>query len=134
MSAKVPLYQPPVPSTDFAADATLCPWAGYPTLRFSYDRDGTAYRSGIRFKRVLATRTRSERCCTEWHIQDAYDTLVEVRDSSWLAEIRADIPSRWRDEQELHHYMIYLDSAGCFEVVAESWEAIPEEAGSWEST
>ena len=134
MASKIRLYQPPMPSTDFLTDASLCPWGGFPTLRFSYQHDGAAHRGGIRFKRVLATRTRSARCCTEWHIQEAYDTLVEVRDSSWVDELRADIPVRWRDEQEMHHYMIYLDSAGCFEVVAASWEALPEEAGSWEST
>ena len=132
MNSKIPLYQPPVPSTDFATDAVLCPTAGGPTIRFAYDRDGVTYRSGIRFRRVLATRTRSERCCTEWHIQDAYDTLLEVCESSWADELRADIPARWQGEQEMHHYMIYLDSAGCFEVVAESWETIPEEVGSWE--
>jgi len=27
--------------------------------------------------------------------------------------------------------MIYLDSAGCFEVIAESWAAIAEETGLW---
>ena len=30
----------------------------------------------------------------------------------------------------MHHYMIYLDSAGCFEFIAESWEAIQDEAGA----
>jgi hypothetical protein len=31
----------------------------------------------------------------------------------------------------MHHFMIYLDSAGCFEVIAESWEVLPEEPGAW---
>ncbi len=131
---KTPLYQTRVPSTDFASDARVCPLAGSRMLCFDYNRNGIVYRSGIRFHWVLATRTRSERCCTEWHIQGAYDTLVEIRDSSWVDELRADTPVRWRDEHEMHHYMIYLDSVGCLEVVAKSWEEIPEEAGSWEST
>jgi hypothetical protein len=27
---------------------------------------------------------------------------------------------------EMHHYMLYLDSAGCFEAVAASWSLLPE--------
>lgn len=102
-------------------------------IRFSYTREGVECRSGIRFKSVCATRSRAERCCTAWHIEGAYDTLVEVKQSSWVKELLADTDERWRNEWETHHYMIYLDSAGCFEVVAESWETIAEEAGSWES-
>lgn len=127
MSSQKPLYQAPVPSTDFATEATMCGCV----LRFEYHREGTAYRSGIRFNRVLATRTRAERCCTSWHIEDAYDTLVEVEGSSWVEEMRADTAERWRDEWETHHYMIYLDSAGCFEVIAASWDVLQEEVGSW---
>ena len=134
MNGKSQLYKIPVPSTSFLTDAALCSWKGPLTLLFEYDRDGATCRSGIRFKRVLATRTRSERCCTEWHIEGAYDTLVEIGSSLWIDELQNDIPVRWKDEQEMHHYMIYLDSAGCFEVIAESWESLPEERGSWDST
>ena len=68
-------------------------------------------------------RTRTERCCTAWHIEGAYDTLVEVEGSSWVNEIRADTQALWRDKWAMHHYMIYLDSI-CFEVIADSWEAL----------
>src|SRR5579864_4322433 len=124
---KKPLYEVPVASTEFEGDATLC----HDILRFQYYRGDVLHRSAILFKRVAATRTRAERCCTEWHIEGAYDTLVEVEDSSWVDEIRADTDEHWRYKWEMHHYMIYVDSAGCFELIAESWEALPEEAGSW---
>lgn len=130
MTAMKPLYEIPLPSTDFEGDATICG----PVLRFQYYRDGKPYWSGIRFNRVLATRTRAERCCTSWHIRGAYDTLVEVEDSQWVDEMRADTAERWRDEWETHHYLIYLDSAGCFEVIAASWEVLPEEQGLWAKT
>jgi len=39
-------------------------------------------------------------------------------------EIRADTAEQWRDEWEMHHYMIYLGSVGCFEIIAESWSAL----------
>lgn len=134
MDNKVSLFETPVPSTCFLTDAAFYFWKEPLTLRYEYDRDGTTWHSGIRFKRVLATRTRAERCCTAWHIEGTYDTLVEIKGSEWLDELQRDIPARYRGEQETHHYMIYLDSAGCFEVVAASWEVIREERGSWDST
>jgi hypothetical protein len=129
MDNKAELYHMPEPSTSSVTDARLCG----SILYFDYDREGTAYRSGIRFKHVLATRTRAERCCKAWHIE-AYDTLVEVEGSPWVEELRADTAERWRSEWEMHHYMIYLDSAGCFEVIAASWEVLREEVGSWSKT
>jgi hypothetical protein len=130
VNSKKTLYQVPLPSTAFEGDASLC---GH-VLRFQYHRDGAPYRSGIRFNRTAASRARAERCCTAWHIEEAYDTLVEVEGSTWVAEIRADTQEMWREKWEMHHYMIYLDSAGCFEVIAESWEAFPEESGTWPKT
>ena len=127
MSAKKPLYQMPVPSTELVPGAGMCG----NTLRFEYSRDGAVYRGGIRFNRVLAVRSRAERCCTAWHIEGAFDTLVEVDNSAWVEEILADIAERWRNAWETHHYMIYLDSAGCFEIIAASWDVLPEEPGSW---
>lgn len=128
MSSKKPLYQVPVPSNEFeGGGAYLCG----NTIRFEYYRDGILYRSGIRFHRIPATRTRAERCCTAWHLEGTYDTLVEVEGSQWLEEIRAETSDRWRNEWETHHYMIYLDSSGCFEIVAASWEVLQEELGSW---
>jgi hypothetical protein len=73
-------------------------------------------------------RKRAERCCTAWNIEGAYDTLVEVEDSPWVVEMRADTQERWRDHWAMHHYMIYLDGVGCFEVIADSWAALAEEA------
>jgi hypothetical protein len=89
-------------------------------------------RGGIEFKTVSATRTRAERCCkADRHIAGAYDALVEVEGSDWLKEILADTDKDWRHKWELHHYMIYLDSAGCFELIAESFHVLPTEPGWW---
>lgn len=126
MNSQKPLYKVPLPSTSFEGDANLCA----NVIRFQYYRDGVLYRSGIRFIAMPAIRTRAERCCKAWHLE-AYDTLVEVENSPWVEEIRADMQEMWRDKWEMHHFMIYLDSAGCFEVIAESWEALPEEPGKW---
>ena len=127
MNTKKPLHTVPVASTDFATEAY---WDGKgvsPAIRFSYKKDGVEYRTGIAFSRVLAFRKRAERCCKAWHIEGAYDTLVEVENSSWVEEMRADTNEQWRNKWAMHHYLIYLDSVGCFEAIAESWSALPDE-------
>ncbi len=126
MNFKKPLHVVPVASTGFIIEAY---WDGRgiaPAIRFGYERDGIEYLSGIEFRRVLAMRKRAERCSKAWHIESAYDTLVEIESSEWLTEILADTSGLWRNKWEIHHYMIYLDSVGCFEVLAESWAPLPE--------
>lgn len=126
MNSTKPLYKVPVPSTGFSTEAYFDGQGMSPAIRFGYFKDGVEYRGGIKFNRVLAVRTRAERCCKVRHI-DAYDTLVEVENSPWVEEMRADTNEQWRDKWESHHYVIYLDSAGCFEAIAESWAALQEE-------
>lgn len=121
MNTKTALYTVAVPSTDFTTEAYWDGKGASPAIRFGYEKDGIDYRSGIEFHGVLAMRKRAERCCTEWHIQGAYDTLVEIDCSPWVQEVRAATNAQWRDKYDMHHYMIYLDSVGCFEVIAKSW-------------
>jgi len=129
MNSKKPLHKIPVASTTFVTDAYFDGQGISPAIRFRYRIDGATQQGGIRFNNVLAVRTRAERCCRAWHIEGAYDTLVEVEGSSWVEELRSDTAEQWRNKWEMHHYMIYLDSAGCFEVIADSWAAL--EAGQF---
>jgi hypothetical protein len=120
------VYKLPFPSVEVVDSAY---WDGrgiQPCVRLEYQRGTGAYSSGIGFSGVVAMRERAERCCTPWHIQ-AFDLLVEVHNSSWVAEIRSDTDRNWRDHWAMHHYMIYLDSAGCFEVIADNWSLVPEQ-------
>lgn len=130
MSNKMSLYELPVASTDLIADAILCG----NVIRYSYLRDGVERRGGLIFNNVKAKRTRSDEACTAWHIEEAYDTLVEIEGSSWVNEIMADTQDRQQRFDEtwsLHHYLIYLDGSGCIEVLSESWNELPEEHGAW---
>jgi hypothetical protein len=94
---------------------------------FEFEREGTAYRGGLRFAKVRAYRFRSEGHCTVWHIEGAYDTLAEVSGSEWVGELLAAEPTETWGRWEIRHFMIYIDSAGCFEVGAASWSWLPEE-------
>jgi hypothetical protein len=125
------VYQLLEPSTESVTDATFQLIGRKGIIRFDYYRDGTAYRSAIRFTGVVSSRTTSERCCTAWQIEDSYDTLCEVEESTWLKVVKEQMPERYRDELAVRHFMIYLDSAGCFEVLADGFEEVTEETGSW---
>ena len=57
------------------------------------------------------------RSTTSYHHEDKLTTLTC---SSWVEEMRADTQKQWREKWAMHNYMIYLDSAGCFEVIADS--------------
>jgi hypothetical protein len=84
------------------------------------DDEGDERRSTVRFVKARAFRKRAEIYCRRWHRDDAYDTLCEILESDWVAELRSDAVQEWRDRWVMHHFIIYLDSFGCLEVVAES--------------
>lgn len=127
------LMKIPVCSTAFEHGVDMHFDGGVATLRFDYvdiERDGKFFRSGLKIIHPKATSHRVEVACRPEHV-NAYDTLVEVRDSEWLRAVVADIAEGWKDKWELHHYRIYFASDGCYEYIAESWEALPEEPGTW---
>jgi hypothetical protein len=116
------LYELPREPVD---DAYLCD----DVLRFHSYRNGAYYRRAIRFKNVAATRTRVERCTNIGNIVGDFDGLVEVVNSPWRQEVWNDTDESWRDRWEMHHYAI--DIEGSFEVIAASWELLPDERGTW---
>jgi hypothetical protein len=100
-------------------------------VRFEIIPRGACYRSGIRFKGVVAQRRRAEGCSTLWH-REASDKLIEIENSDWLQEIYADTRESFREYwKQKHHYMIGLRNAGTLEVIAESWELMAAEEGGW---
>ena len=131
MSKFIPHFELPVPSTESIHDARLNQFGKVVILRFDYYRDSKAKRSGIRFGEVMALKTRGERACTSWHIRP-YDKLTEVVDSEWAQQMMVELPSQYRSSFEHRHFMIYLDSSGCFEVLAKDFEVLPEEDGEWD--
>lgn len=124
MDTKVPLYEIPVPSTDLLRSPRFEDLGGRAVLSYEYLDSGASIRGGIEFENVRAYRHRAEIHCTGWHIDGAYDTLVEIKDSRWAAEVRQETAKGWKTEWALHHYLIYLDSAGAYEVLAESWSEV----------
>jgi hypothetical protein len=117
----------PVPSTSFTSDVVLEAPGGYVALFFEFRRDGEAYRGGVRFEKTRAYQFRTESLCTAWHVEGVYDTIAEVVGSSWVGELIAAEHAGMPEPSDLHHYMLYVDSAGCFEFAAASWALLAEE-------
>jgi hypothetical protein len=123
---KVPICQISTPSTAITSDVVSLFDGGSSKLSFQFDRDGLLLSSGLVFGKVRAHRWRAEGHCTAWHIEDAYDTIVEVENSPWVAELLMAEPAETRGRWVIRHFLLFLDSAGCFEVAAQSVELLPE--------
>lgn len=126
MIEKLSLATLQAPSTSFTSDATFTHPGGSAELKYEFERDGTAISGGIQFQKVRAFRFRSESHCTLWHIEGAYDTLVEIVPSEWSQELIEAQPRDMRSQWVIRHFMIYLDSSGAFEVAAAGWMWLPE--------
>jgi hypothetical protein len=118
MMEKLPLFSLPYSSTAAIHGPTLVDEDR--GLLLSLVCDGRERQTGVLFIKPRALRTRAEIYCTIWHLTDTYDTVCEVKESDWVAELRNDAVPEWRDRWAMRHFIIYADSFGGLEVVAES--------------
>jgi hypothetical protein len=87
---------------------------GQLTIAYDYEAgDGTYKWEEMFFAGVAAFAFTRPEYCDEGQI-GAYDKLEEVADSNW----RRAFPGL---ADEIHHYRIYLEDAGCYEVLASSF-------------
>jgi hypothetical protein len=84
-----------------------------------YDLTNVEHSVKIDFVKPRAFRKRAEIYCKGFHLE-AYDTVCEIEDSEWVAELRNDSVPEWRYYWVMRHFMVYLDGFGCLEVIAES--------------
>ncbi|MES2934502.1 MAG: hypothetical protein V4805_13560 [Pseudomonadota bacterium] len=117
---KTPLFSLPSSSTDAIHSPFLSDQDEGLLLSMTCDDNGSDRFIRLRFLKPRAFRKREETYCTTWHVKDTYDTVCEVSDSDWVEELRRDAVPEWRDRWVLRHFIIYVDSFGCLEVIAES--------------
>ncbi len=86
------------------------------TIEYDFETpDGSYSWAELSFPRTVAFLFTAAGHCTEDQVA-AYDKLLEIADSPWLASI-SDPPAGTR------HLRIYFDDAGCYEVLAGSFES-----------
>lgn len=117
---KLKILMLPFPSTVAVDDPVLCTSGSDLLLSIDFDDDGTRGSACLRFGKQRAFRKRGEIYCTAWHVTDVYDIVCEVQGSDWVQELLSASVPEWRDQWVMRHFMIYIDSFGCLEVVAES--------------
>jgi hypothetical protein len=120
----------PVPSTYLTSSGVKLVYPGGKAyLLFEYydtENDDEIFHSGIMFEAVMTHKHTSEKFLTT--LLGAYDALVEIEDSDWLAQCRAineDVFDFWN----LKHYAIFLDSNGMYEFVAKGFTLLETESG-----
>lgn len=117
---KLKVLELPLPSSGAIGDPILRTDGGDLLLSMDLDDAGQRRSVCLRFVKQRALRKRSETYCTSWHIKDTFDTVCEVQGSDWVQELYITAQPEWRDHWVMRHFMIYVDSFGCLEVVAES--------------
>ena len=120
MMQKLKILELPSPSTACISDPMMSFEVGDLLLSMDFDYECATRSARLRFVKPRAFRKRAEIYCTVWHVKDVYDTVCEVQGSDWVQELCADSVPEWRDKWVMRHFMIYVDSYGCLEVVAES--------------
>lgn len=78
----------------------------------------------IKFHSVLCNKHTSARFTPE--LYDSYDRIVELVDSEWLIEMK-NINKEYFNYWNPKHYIIYLDSVGMFQFIAQGYEVIEHE-------
>jgi hypothetical protein len=87
------------------------------TLPFDYETDDGYAESSISFLGVEAFSFTFYECCSPDQV-GAYDKVITVDNSAWLAELRA---RKVSDEGVTQHYRIFFDEAGCYDVIAKDF-------------
>ncbi len=91
--------------------------------------ESKTYNSGLRFKNVKAHSSSAELHCADWK-SDALDKLMRIDQSPWKKKLLENLTSNPCDSEIMNHYLIYFDGTGSIEVIAESWEELPQRPGS----
>lgn len=120
----------PVPSSAIAeGDVQLIYPGDNAWLLFDYydvNGNGAVFNSGILFHTPEAIRHRSEMFSI--NLMDAYDRLVEIEDSDWVAGFRL-INRQAADYWKLKHYAIFLKSYGLYEFLASDFTILDTKEG-----
>lgn len=120
MSAE-PVWKLPHKSQEFNEGPRLRLEMDRLTIAYDVETEDGSYRwEEMSFSGVVAIAFTGAAYCTEDQIA-AYDKLVDVTDSPWRRTLQG-VP------EDVHHYRIYFDDAGCYEVLAEAF--VPSEPGA----
>lgn len=110
-------YTLPVPSTSLIQDARFQKELGRCcTLRYSYELEDELVGEELRFEGVEAVRITYYTACSI-EMLEAYDKVLEVKDSQWANEVRTNLKRHGTLKDGLIHLRIYFDDGPCYEFI-----------------
>lgn len=101
----------PSPSQEFRSHPEILQDSDTISIRYDFETASGEYaHEAMTFTGVAAFHFTSAHSCTPEQIA-SYDTLVEIRDSSWANAL-------FKVPYDRRHFRIYFDDLGCYEVLA----------------
>ena len=97
-------------------------------IRFVFATEDSDFNEGeVEFRGVSAYRFTGKPLMKDVNLIDAYDRVSEILKSPWVQEAESAI--REKDSSRIqhrpgsmHHYALYFDDHGCYELLAEAFE------------
>lgn len=83
-----------------------------------FNYGGSADDFSIRFDRTYVYRYLTQSLCTEFHVDNSIDQLVELTESQW----REEVLSQSRTGATLRHFLFFAEDHGALEVLALDYE------------
>ena len=90
------------------------------SLEYEYRADRTDWIGSIHFTNVMAYRFRNE-MHSQGYCSESYNSVAEVKDSPWLAELIRNEPIGIHDAADKKHFAVFLSSNGYLEVIADAF-------------
>lgn len=91
-------------------------------LTFEYeDDDDNVVSMWLHFEGVETFKCTYHNACTVEMVETAYDKVVDVGSSSWLADIEKQLALSGQSTSELRHLMICFDDGPCYEFICKAF-------------
>jgi len=115
------LWESPAPSQQ----SWRAPWVEILRSRvrlcFDYEGPNGGYRCGaLQFSNVRAFKFIDAFACRTRR-SEAYEKLIEIANSDWVGEIQTTVLGSNARLGAVHHYQVYFDDVGLYDIAAESW-------------
>lgn len=120
------VWKTPIASTAFLEDAKFSTLSGrICSLEYIYENE-TNY--SVVFEKLLFGDVESFKCtyykACSLEMLDAYDKVMIINNSKWLAEVVNNLSENHDNPQDLKHLRIYFDEGPCYEFICRTFEVI----------
>ena len=90
------------------------------SVEYEYRADGADWVGKLCFSDCIAHRFRNE-MHSKGYCSESYDSVAEVKDSPWFAELIRNEPTGVRDLVDKKHFGVFFSNNGYLEIVADAF-------------